>query len=205
MLLSGDRARESLFPVLSVRANTTIQVLSGSAGGVLRRRRERTTVLDLVRRLRIRTPRSSSPSSRSRAATSRRSRSHGPFLRGAVHAILADEPTQGVDVGSRFDIYEALRAKAREGVAIIVKSSDPLELAGLCDRVVVMSRGRIVDEIPAEELNERRIVEAIVGSRALKPEVAIPSQEAVRRELPSARLVVAQVPQAGCRLRSWAC
>ena len=88
-----------------------------------------------------------------------------PFLRGTVHAILADEPTQGVDVGSRFDIYEALRGKAREGVAIVVKSSDPLELAGLCDRVVVMSRGAIVDEIPAAELNERRIVEAIVGSR----------------------------------------
>jgi ribose transport system ATP-binding protein len=49
-------------------------------------------------------------------------------------------------------------------VAIIVKSSDPLELAGLCDRVVVMSRGRIVDEIRGEELGERRIVEAIVGS-----------------------------------------
>jgi ribose transport system ATP-binding protein len=82
-----------------------------------------------------------------------------------VSVILAEEPTQGVDVAARFDIYEALRAKADEGVALVVKSSDPLELAGLCDRVVVMSRGRIVDEIPGEELGERRIVEAIVGSR----------------------------------------
>jgi ribose transport system ATP-binding protein len=89
-----------------------------------------------------------------------------PFLRGDVQVILAEEPTQGVDVGSRFDIYEALRAKAAEGVAAIVKSSDPLELAGLCNRVVVMSRGRIVQEIPRHELGERRIVEAIVGSRA---------------------------------------
>jgi ribose transport system ATP-binding protein len=95
-----------------------------------------------------------------------------PFLRGSVHAILADEPTQGVDVGSRFDIYEALRGKAREGAAIVVKSSDPLELAGLCDRVVVMSRGRIVDEIPAVELSERRIVEAIVGSRVTREAIA---------------------------------
>ncbi len=47
---------------------------------------------------------------------------------------------------------------------MIVKSSDPLELAGLCDRVVVMSRGRIVQEIAGDELGERRIVEAIVGS-----------------------------------------
>jgi ribose transport system ATP-binding protein len=100
-----------------------------------------------------------------------------PFLQGSVHAILADEPTQGVDVGSRFDIYEALRGKAREGVAVVVKSSDPLELAGLCDRVVVMSRGRIVDEIPADELDERRIVEAIVGSRVRTREVIAPSPE----------------------------
>jgi ribose transport system ATP-binding protein len=89
-----------------------------------------------------------------------------PFLRGDVKVILAEEPTQGVDVGARFDIYEALRSKTEEGVAALVKSSDPIELAGLCDRVVVMSRGRIVEEIPADELGERRIVEAIVGSRS---------------------------------------
>jgi ribose transport system ATP-binding protein len=88
-----------------------------------------------------------------------------PFLRGNVSVILAEEPTQGVDVAARFDIYDALREKAREGVATIVKSSDPLELAGLCDRVVVMSRGKIVDEISGDELGERRIVAAIVGSR----------------------------------------
>jgi ribose transport system ATP-binding protein len=86
-----------------------------------------------------------------------------PFLRGSVKVILAEEPTQGVDVGARFDVYEALRSKASEGVAIVVKSSDPLELAGLCDRVVVMSRGTIVDEIRGDDLGERRIVEAIVG------------------------------------------
>lgn len=89
-----------------------------------------------------------------------------PFLRGDVKVILAEEPTQGVDVGARFDIYEALRMKTQEGTAAVVKSSDPIELAGLCDRVVVMSRGRIVEEIPGHELGERRIVEAIVGSRS---------------------------------------
>jgi ribose transport system ATP-binding protein len=93
-----------------------------------------------------------------------------PFLRGDVKVILAEEPTQGVDVGARFDIYEALRGKTEEGVAAVVKSSDPIELAGLCDRVVVMSRGRIVEEIPGDELGERRIVEAIVGSRNAVPD-----------------------------------
>jgi ribose transport system ATP-binding protein len=76
--------------------------------------------------------------------------------------MLAYEPTQGVDVGSRFDIYQALRRLSTSGAAVLVKSSDPLELSGLCDRVFVLSRGTIVEEIPGDELDEVRIVEAIV-------------------------------------------
>ena len=165
VLLSGDRASESLFPVLSVRANTTIQVLRRvGRWGILQRKRERRTVDALVRRLRIRMASVEQPVQSLSGGNQQKVSLTRPFLRGDVNVILAEEPTQGVDVGARFDIYEALREKATEGVAIIVKSSDPLELAGLCDRVVVMSRGKIVDEIRGDELGERRIVEAIVGS-----------------------------------------
>jgi ABC-type sugar transport system ATPase subunit len=87
-----------------------------------------------------------------------------PFLRGELNVVLADEPTQGVDVGARLDIYAALQDRAADGAAVVVKSSDALELAGLCDRVVVMSRGRIVDEIVGDELDERRIISAIIGN-----------------------------------------
>jgi ribose transport system ATP-binding protein len=164
VLLSGDRTRDSLFPVLSVRTNTTIQVLGSLARlGFLRRRRERRTVDDMVRRLRVRLASIEQPVQSLSGGNQQKVSLTRPFLRGAVKVILAEEPTQGVDVGARFDIYEALRAKANEGVALVVKSSDPLELAGLCDRVVVMSRGKIVDEIRGDELGERRIVEAIVG------------------------------------------
>jgi ribose transport system ATP-binding protein len=167
VLLSGDRARESLFPVLSVRANATIQVLRRLGTlGFLSRRRERSTIDNLVRRLRIRMASIEQPVQSLSGGNQQKVSLTRPFLRGGVKVILAEEPTQGVDVATRFDIYDALREKAREGVAIVVKSSDPLELAGLCDRVVVMSRGRIREEIPADELDERRIVEAIVGSGA---------------------------------------
>jgi ribose transport system ATP-binding protein len=165
VLLSGDRTRESLFPVLSVRANSTIQVLRKlGRWGFLRRGRERRRIDELVRRLRIRMASIEQPVQSLSGGNQQKVSLTRPFLRGDVRVILAEEPTQGVDVGARFDIYEALRAKATEGVAIIVKSSDPLELAGLCDRVVVMSRGKIVDEISGDQLGERRIVEAIVGS-----------------------------------------
>jgi ribose transport system ATP-binding protein len=165
VLLSGDRSGESLFPVLSVRMNTTIQVLRRLGRlGFLQRRRERRMVDDLAGRLRIRMASMEQPVQSLSGGNQQKVSLTRPFLRGDVKVILAEEPTQGVDVAARFDIYDALREKANEGVATIVKSSDPLELAGLCDRVVVMSRGRIVDEIQGADLGERRIVEAIVGS-----------------------------------------
>jgi ribose transport system ATP-binding protein len=164
VLLSGDRSRESLFPVLSVRANTTIQSLHRlTRFGILRRGRERDTVDGLARRLRIRMASIEQPVQSLSGGNQQKVSLTRPFLRGNVKVILAEEPTQGVDVGARFDVYEALRTTAAEGVGIVVKSSDPLELAGLCDRVVVMSRGLIVDEIRGDDLGERRIVEAIVG------------------------------------------
>jgi ribose transport system ATP-binding protein len=167
VLLSGDRRGEALFPVLSVRANATIQVLRRlGRAGVVPRSGERSAIASLVDRLRVRMASTEQPVQSLSGGNQQKVSLIRPFLRGDVKVILAEEPTQGVDVGARFDIYEALRAKADEGVATIVKSSDPLELAGICDRVVVMSRGRIVEEIPRHELGERRIVEAIVGSRA---------------------------------------
>jgi ribose transport system ATP-binding protein len=169
VLLSGDRVGESLFPVLSVRANTTVQVLRRlGRWGLLRRRRERRTVGELAQRLRIRMASIEQPVQSLSGGNQQKVSLTRPFLRGEVKVILAEEPTQGVDVGARFDIYEALRAKADEGVAIVVKSSDPIELAGLCDRVIVMSRGKIVDEIAGADLSERRIVEAIVGARVVR-------------------------------------
>jgi ribose transport system ATP-binding protein len=162
MLLPGDRKREALMTVLGVRANATIQSLRRfAAAGVLRRRLERRTVAELVHRLSIRTPSLEQPVEFLSGGNQQKVSVSRTFLREPA-VILAYEPTQGVDVGSRFDIYQALRMKADEGAAVLVKSSDPLELAGLCDRVLVMSRGQITEEIPGDELDEHRIVEAIV-------------------------------------------
>jgi ribose transport system ATP-binding protein len=178
VLLSGERIRESLFPVLGVRGNSTIQVLRRvSRGGWIRRGKERDLVQGLVRRLKVRTPSIEQPVRFLSGGNQQKVALARPFLRGDVRVILADEPTQGVDVRSRFDIYEALRAKADEGVGMIVKSSDPLELAGLCDRVVVISRGRIIDEIHSADLSERRIIEGIVRSKSgdLSPGPVVPA------------------------------
>ena len=167
VLLPGDRKGEALMPVLGVRVNSTIQSLGRfSLLGFLRRRAERRAVRDLVERLRTRTPSLEQPVEFLSGGNQQKVSISRTFLR-EPSVILAYEPTQGVDVGSRFDIYEALRARADQGAAILVKSSDPIELSGMCDRVLVMSRGQFIEEIPGDELDELRIVEAIVRGPGL--------------------------------------
>jgi ribose transport system ATP-binding protein len=162
MLLPGDRKREALMGVLGVRVNATVQSLRRfSRFGMLRRRTERAAVQGLIEQLEIRTPWLDQPVEFLSGGNQQKVSVARSFLR-EPSVILAYEPTQGVDVGSRIDIYTALRARAAAGAALLVKSSDPIELSGLCDRVFVVSRGTIVEELPGDELNETRIVEAIV-------------------------------------------
>jgi ribose transport system ATP-binding protein len=162
MLLPGDRKREALMPVLGIRFNATIHALKKfSIAGLLRRGKERKAVTELVEELEIRTPSLEQPVEFLSGGNAQKVSISRTFLREPA-VIMAYEPTQGVDVGSRLDIYRALRKRADAGAAILVKSSDPIELSGLCDRVLVMSRGTIVEEIPGDELDERRITEAIV-------------------------------------------
>ena len=164
VLLSSNRKEESIFTALGVRANATLQVLKRYGRfGLVRRSRERQPVNDLVARLRLKAASIEQPAQYLSGGNQQKVALMRPFLKGDVKVILADEPTQGVDVGARLDIYDALRIKADEGSAVLVKSSDPIELSGLCDRVIVMSRGRIVDEIAKSDLGEHRIISAIVG------------------------------------------
>jgi ribose transport system ATP-binding protein len=162
LLLAGNRREAALMGVLGVRVNATVQSLRRfSRFGVLRRRAERDAVQRLVEQLEIRTPSLDQPVEFLSGGNQQKVSVARSFLT-EPSVILAYEPTQGVDVGSRLDIYKALRDRAAAGAALLVKSSDPIELAGLCDRVFVMSRGTIVEEIPGDELDEVRIVEAIV-------------------------------------------
>jgi ribose transport system ATP-binding protein len=187
MLLPGDRKREALMSVLGVTVNATIQALRRfSAFGLLHRRQERRSVEDLVDRLKIRTPSLEQPVEFLSGGNQQKVSVARTFLKEPA-VILAYEPTQGVDVGSRFDIYDALRTRTDAGSAILVKSSDPIELAGLCDRVLVLSRGQIIEEIPGEELDERRIVEAVVRGPGLSKAGRSPLGVAMPKATPNGR------------------
>ena len=78
--------------------------------------------------------------------------------------LVADEPTQGVDVGARAEIYRILREVSAGGVPVVLASSDALELEGLCDRVIVMSRGQAVATLEGDAVTEERIVHAAISA-----------------------------------------
>jgi ribose transport system ATP-binding protein len=77
--------------------------------------------------------------------------------------IILDEPTKGIDVGAKAEIYGHLRKLATEGVGIIVISSDLPEIIGLCDRAVVMYEGKVRGEVQGAEMNEHSILEKAAG------------------------------------------
>ena len=82
----------------------------------------------------------------------------GRMLAADVDVLICDEPTAGVDVGARSEIYSFLAEVATQGTAIVLVSSDVLELMGLCHRIVVLREGRAVGDYPHGSVSEEELV-----------------------------------------------
>jgi len=85
------------------------------------------------------------------------------WLAGAGRIFIFDEPTRGVDVGSKVEIYNLMNRLTARGAGIIMISSELPELLGMSDRVLVMHRGRIQAELAREDATEERVLSAALG------------------------------------------
>ena len=113
-----------------------------SVAGLIRRVKERTAIAGEVSALSIKTPTLDTPV-KSLSGGNQQKTVIARILLDQPKVLLADEPSQGVDAGARLEIYKILRQAANDGMAVVVASSDALELQGLCDRVLIFSRGPI--------------------------------------------------------------
>ena len=86
----------------------------------------------------------------------------------APRILLLDEPTKGVDVGTRHEIYRLIVELAEKGVGLIVVSSELEEVIGLCDRSLVIADGRLVDQLVKAEASEERVLRAIAAAQATR-------------------------------------
>ncbi len=88
----------------------------------------------------------------------------GRWVTSSGTALILDEPTRGVDIGAKIEIYKIIRQLADRGMAILVISSELPEIIGLCDRVVVISEGRKTGELTGGQITEERVLELAVAS-----------------------------------------
>jgi ribose transport system ATP-binding protein len=178
--LPGDRHVEGLFLPLTVRENTSILALGRVArAGMIERGRESRLAAEEVDRLRVRTPTVETPVE-SLSGGNQQKILFARSLLAEPDVLLADEPTHGVDAGARLEIYQLLRATANAGKAIVVLSTDVVELQGLCDRVLVFSRGEIVRELEGDAITEENITGAAITSGRSRETLAARALRALR-------------------------
>jgi ribose transport system ATP-binding protein len=162
--MPADRLTEGLMIDLNVRENSAITALDRLKVGPLVSRRREVAVVErelselAVKASSLEAPVSALSGGNQQKVVMARAMLSEPSI------LVADEPTQGVDVGARAEIYRILREVAGRGVPVVVASSDTKELEGLCDRVIVMSRGHAVATLEGEAVTEERIVHAAISA-----------------------------------------
>lgn len=158
-LLTEDRQDDGLMLAQTVAFNTTIIRLGALVRrGVVSQPEERRIVEDHIRRLAIRTQ-GPGAAIRSLSGGNQQKVIFAKWLHADCRILLVDEPTRGVDVGAKREIWQLLAELAAQGVAIIMVSSDLPEILALSDRVVVMREGRVTAQLDRAEATEERIMQ----------------------------------------------
>jgi putative multiple sugar transport system ATP-binding protein len=156
--------RKSLGLILDdhIAHNITLANLAGvSRMGVIDGHEERQVALDYRKRMNIRTPSvyqkvlNLSGGNQQKVVLSK-------WLFAGPEVLILDEPTRGIDVGAKYEIYTLINALADQGKGVIMISSEMPELLGMCDRIYVMREGAFVGELPAAEASQERIMRMIV-------------------------------------------
>ncbi len=168
-LVPGDRARQGLFSSLPALDNLVVRVMETvSRAGVRRVSRERATFLAAATDLSLR-PLDPSLTAGRFSGGNQQKLLFGRWVndRTDVRVLLLDDPTQGVDVGARAEIYAVVREFARRaGAAVIFATNEPEEVKALAHRCVVMRKGRVVDILDVPHTTEEQLLSLIHSERS---------------------------------------
>jgi ribose transport system ATP-binding protein len=174
-LVPEDRKRHGILACLPVRANITLGALRRfSRGGLLDLGREKKAAQDFATSLRVATP-SLERWAMYLSGGNQQKIVIGKWLGTEADIFLFDEPTRGIDVGAKVEVYQLMGELVQRGAAILMISSELPEILGMSDRILVMRAGRIAGEFTRQEADQEKILHCALGSAPL-PE--IPSQGA---------------------------
>ncbi|MFJ2900902.1 sugar ABC transporter ATP-binding protein [Streptomyces sp. NPDC087212] len=161
-LAPEERKAQALLMLESVTRNVSLSALSRFArAGWIDRRAERDAARTATRELSLRPDTPSAPVRTLSGGNQQKAVLARWLLRGC-RVLLLDEPTRGVDVGARAELYAVIRRLADEGLAVLLVSSEVPEVLGLADRVLVLREGRVVHTAPAHALDEHRVLDLVM-------------------------------------------
>ena len=160
---SPDRKRDGIFANRSIRENISSPWLRSVAGpgGWVARTQERDRAKEIAERFAIDTRRMASPVG-TLSGGNQQKVAVGKWLGTGPRVLLLEEPTRGVDVGARAEIYGALRRLCAAGLAIVIVSSDTAEVLGLCDTIATFYRGRLTSVAPHDERSEEDLAREVM-------------------------------------------
>lgn len=162
--VTEDRKGEGLILKLGVDENITLAALDGFRKGIhLNLGKEKNIVKEYVKKLNVKTP-SIYQKVENLSGGNQQKVVLAKWLLSKCKVLILDEPTRGIDVGAKIEVYNLINELAREGKAILVITSEIPELLGICDRVVVMARGRMSGSLSREEADQESIMTLAVGA-----------------------------------------
>ena len=157
-LLTEERRATGIFGILNIRENTVISSLKKYLKGGLLSEKEMKKDTDwAIQAMRIKTP-TQETKIRSLSGGNQQKVILGRWLLTDPEVLLLDEPTRGIDVGAKYEIYQLIIDLACRGKAVIMVSSEMPELLGVCDRILVMSGGRLAGEVDAANTSQEEIM-----------------------------------------------
>ncbi|HEY8593841.1 MAG TPA: sugar ABC transporter ATP-binding protein [Devosiaceae bacterium] len=168
-LVPEDRQRAGLVQSMSVADNMTLASLNRFAKFFsLDLRRQRESVKEMIKRMTVKV---SSPDIEVTALSGGNQQKVviGKSLMIEPRVILLDEPSRGIDVGAKAEVFRAMRHLAKEGLGVLFATSDLKEILGVADRILVMSRGKLTGEFLREEATEAAIIEASTATEMMTP------------------------------------
>ncbi len=164
VMLSEDRRRYGIIPIRSVRENTTLSFLQKVFYGLRYHKKvEQQVVSDIFGRMRVKTPTLETVIGSLSGGNQQKVVLAKWMIRNPDILIL-DEPTRGIDVGAKYEIYKLMTEFAKAGKVVIMVSSELPELIGMCDRMYVMNKGAIAGEIERKEFSQELIMKYATGT-----------------------------------------
>lgn len=158
MMVSEDRRKYGLVTKRDVLENIMLPNYKNEGRQLLlKHKAERSITAEMIEKLRIKTP-SQHTETASLSGGNQQKVVIGKWLVAGPKIFVLDEPTRGIDVGAKAEIYKLMCEFAKAGMAIIMISSDLPELLGMADRIYVMSEGKITGELTREEATQEKIM-----------------------------------------------